>query len=471
MEVEHDSPFVADMDEVIDKDGSLARVAVLKATFEVDAHGSLNVAEEQEPICHVDQLAGEPGASSTLYESDGAYFKPATDIVVCGKVFAPGGRPTASLIAEISVGPVTKQVLVTGDRRWSYSSILGVNKSNPEPFTEMPICWERSFGGEDSFHQDPTKHGLERRNPVGTGFRVTKSAEALDGLALPNFEDPQQPISGWRDKPDPQGFGFIGRGWLPRVEYAGTYDEAWQKNRMPILPVDFDYRFFNGAPSGQICPGHLQGGEAVRAVNLTPDGELLFCLPKFSVTFRGVSRKEPLELQGLLDTVVFKLERAQDLAGLASEVHGSRGRTPRHLGGRGRNTWLEGEVEMLVTVAVNPPDTVVHKSSMGMAKTQLDVCKTPTPGGPVPTPYPNIAMSLHTSKGSKSVKCDGNPIMLKTSCFMMSTGDEPGSLGGVKSNMIKGQADPMNYSFDVKVEGKNVFRRSDPMMQNKKNCI
>jgi len=29
----------------------------------------------------------------------------------------------------------------------------------------------------------------------------------------------------------------------------------------------------------------------------------------------------------------------------------------------------------------------------------------------------------------------------------------------------------MNYSFDVKVEGKNVFRRSDPMMQNKKNCI
>src|SRR5262245_35347722 len=100
---------------------------------------------------------------------------------------------------------------------------------------------------------------------------------------------------------------------------------------------------------------------------------------------------------------------------------------------------------MPVTVAVNPPDTVVHKSSMGIARTQLDVCKTPTPGGPVPTPYPNIALSAQTSNGSKKVKCDGNPIMLKTSCFSMSSGDEAGTIGGVKSNMIKGQADPMLY--------------------------
>ena len=125
----------------------------------------------------------------------------------------------------------------------------------------------------------------------------------------------------------------------------------------------------------------------------------------------------------------------------------------------------------MVTVTVNPPETVVHKSSMGMAKTELDVCKTPTPGGPVPTPYPNIAMSAQTSDGSVTVKCDGNPIMLKDSAFSMSTGDEPGSAGGVKSNVIKGEAKPVIYSFDVKVEGRNVFRRSDPMTQNKENCI
>jgi hypothetical protein len=126
---------------------------------------------------------------------------------------------------------------------------------------------------------------------------------------------------------------------------------------------------------------------------------------------------------------------------------------------------------MPVTVAVNPPETVVHKTSMGIAQTEVDVCKTPSPGGPIPTPYPNIAMSAQTSSGSTSVTCDGNSIMLKDAVFSMSTGDEPGSIGGVKSNVIKGEAKPINYSFDVKVEGRNVFRRSDPMTQNKENCV
>ncbi len=126
---------------------------------------------------------------------------------------------------------------------------------------------------------------------------------------------------------------------------------------------------------------------------------------------------------------------------------------------------------MPVTVMVNAPETVVHAGSFGMVQTQLDVCKTPTPGGPVPIPYPNIAMSTDTASGSTTVKCDGNPIMLSNSNFRMSTGDEAGTVGGVKSSVIKGQADPINYSFDVKVDGKNVVRRSDPMMHNKKNCI
>ncbi|QSQ15001.1 DUF4150 domain-containing protein [Myxococcus landrumensis] len=126
---------------------------------------------------------------------------------------------------------------------------------------------------------------------------------------------------------------------------------------------------------------------------------------------------------------------------------------------------------MSVTVSVNAPETVVHESSMGVAQSQLDVCKMPTPGGPVPTPYPNLALSSQTAQGSKSVQCDGHSIMLKNSSFRMSSGDEPGSLGGIKSNGIKGKAEPVSYSFDVKVEGKNVVRRSDPMTQNSTNCI
>jgi len=52
----------------------------------------------------------------------------------------------------------------------------------------------------------------------------------------------------------------------------------------------------------------------------------------------------------------------------------------------------------------------------------------------------------------------------------MSTGDEAGSAGGgVVSSKNKGKAEFVNYSFDVKVEGKNVARSLDLMLHNDKN--
>ena len=124
---------------------------------------------------------------------------------------------------------------------------------------------------------------------------------------------------------------------------------------------------------------------------------------------------------------------------------------------------------MPVTVGVNNL-TVIHQSSNGISMAFPDVCKTPSPAGPIPIPYPNIAMSSDTAQGSQTVKCDGNPICLKDSNFKMSTGDEAGSAGGgVASNKIKGKAEFVNFSFDVKVEGKNVPRAFDLMLHNDKN--
>lgn len=124
---------------------------------------------------------------------------------------------------------------------------------------------------------------------------------------------------------------------------------------------------------------------------------------------------------------------------------------------------------MGVTVGVNQL-SVVHQSSNGIAIAFPDVCKTPAPPAPpIPIPYPNIAKSSDTAKGSKKVKCDGNPICLKDSNFSMSTGDEAGSVGGIVSGKIKGKAEFVNFSFDVKVEGKNVARALDLMLHNDKN--
>jgi hypothetical protein len=124
---------------------------------------------------------------------------------------------------------------------------------------------------------------------------------------------------------------------------------------------------------------------------------------------------------------------------------------------------------MGVTVGVNAM-SVVHAGSSGTTIAFPDVCKTPAPPAPpVPIPYPNVAKSSDSDKCAKKVTADGNPVCVKDSNFSTSTGDEAGSIGGIISSKTKGKAEFVNFSFDVKVEGKNVPRAMDLMLHNDKN--
>ncbi|QSQ15000.1 DUF2169 family type VI secretion system accessory protein [Myxococcus landrumensis] len=306
MEVIHDTPFDARLMPILDKDGSEARVVVLKATYEMVSRGVLRIAEEQVPITTVDEHMGDPASSSVRHESDGAYFKPSTDVVVVGSVFAPKGRAVRSCLAGLAIGRTSKVVQVFGDRYWS-CGLMKPMISEAKPFEETPICWERAFGGVDPW-ASPGKVGRwEPRNPIGTGFRVNLRAENIDGVMLPNFEDPGNLITSWKDKPSPQGLGFTGRGWMPRRQYSGTYDEAWRKYRMPIPPSDFDYRFFQGAPEGLVLPEILRGGEFVRALQFSKEGVDEFRVPRLNVCFHAVSKGRRVQLEGRLDTLVLQL--------------------------------------------------------------------------------------------------------------------------------------------------------------------
>ncbi|CAK8712884.1 DUF4150 domain-containing protein [Candidatus Electrothrix aarhusensis] len=128
---------------------------------------------------------------------------------------------------------------------------------------------------------------------------------------------------------------------------------------------------------------------------------------------------------------------------------------------------------MGVTIHVNgSSNSLVHKGSMGITKSTLpDVCKTPSPGGPVPIPYPVIvSMSNTLKKGTKTVKVDGKKMAaVKGSEFSRCNGDEPGTAGGVKSSTNMKEATWLLYSFDVKLDGKNACRLSDKMMMNHGN--
>lgn len=128
---------------------------------------------------------------------------------------------------------------------------------------------------------------------------------------------------------------------------------------------------------------------------------------------------------------------------------------------------------MVTTIHLNGTSlSLAHKGSMGVSKSTLpDVCKTPTPAGPQPIPYPIIvSMTSDLAKGTTTVKADGgNMIAIKGSELSRCMGDEPGSAGGVKSSTNMKEATWILYSPDVKIEGKNACRLSDKLQMNHGN--
>ena len=129
---------------------------------------------------------------------------------------------------------------------------------------------------------------------------------------------------------------------------------------------------------------------------------------------------------------------------------------------------------MPVTIKVNGvANSLVHKGSNGVSvATMPDVCKTPSPGGPVPLPYPNVSQSATLAKGTTTVKADGGMmIAIKGSEFSLSNGDNPGVAGGVKSSTFMKESTWILYSFDVKMEGQGACRLTDKKFQNHENTV
>jgi hypothetical protein len=128
---------------------------------------------------------------------------------------------------------------------------------------------------------------------------------------------------------------------------------------------------------------------------------------------------------------------------------------------------------MPVTIKVNGSNlSLVHKFSTGISIATIpDVCKTPSPAGPVPVPYPNIAQSITLANGTTTVKGDRMMAANKGSKFALSNGDNAGVAGGVKSSTFMKEATWILYSFTVKLQSKGAARFTDKMFHNAENTV
>lgn len=270
---------------------------IVKATFDIGKDFTLS--DEQTPPMDADVYWTEPGKSSLKYASDMHTGKPSTDIIMLGHACVPNEKEATQLDVSLSVGKVDKTVRVIGDRQWQDGRM-----TQPTPFKTMAMVYEKTFGGVHIVNGQMV--GSETRNPVGRGFAGSRKAEEMNGVPLPNLEEPRQLISEYSDQPTPACFGFSAPNWHPRVAFAGTYDDAWQTTRAPYLPEDFNKRFFNMAHPDLIYPGYLQGGEPVSITHMHPGGALTFDLPKVNLLTRIQVAKRVEILDFHLDTLILE---------------------------------------------------------------------------------------------------------------------------------------------------------------------
>jgi hypothetical protein len=288
---------------LLDKDGEKLAV-VVKASFELPQGGDeLEVAPEERtrPVRAADIPWGDPEVSSIAYPADLCLRKPGTDLVVVAVAYAPEGRPLASFDVRVEVGKLKKSLKVFGPRVWTGNGGL----TPPSPVAEVELRYENAFGGFDD--SDPKKVVEEPRNPIGRG-KVRDSA-SRSGAAAPQIEDPSRLIAPLSGDPPPAGVGAIGRSWLPRRNFAGTYDAAWQESRAPLPPDDFDDRFNVCATPELYSATPLVGGEPVKLLNVTPGGGARsFALPRVPLEIEIlVTGREPVVVAPHLDTVLVDL--------------------------------------------------------------------------------------------------------------------------------------------------------------------
>jgi uncharacterized protein YjbI with pentapeptide repeats len=179
------------------------------------------------------------------------------EALVCGHCYTRAAIPVKASHVRATVGPIDKRLAVIGDRSWREGLPTG-----PEPFLEMPVTWDRAFGGPS-----------DARNPLGKG--VPPRPHMRSAFPLPNVETWLELVRLPTDRPEPAGFLPIDPGWPQRAKKAGTYDDSWLRERFPGFAADVDDCYFQAAPRDQQLDGFFQGGEPFRFENMHPSRPVL----------------------------------------------------------------------------------------------------------------------------------------------------------------------------------------------------
>ncbi|WP_426176186.1 DUF2169 family type VI secretion system accessory protein [Massilia sp. TWR1-2-2] len=317
-------------------EGERLDVLVVRATFDFAAGGELmTLAREQHPVVLGDTFSGpvatDPLRAVVKEDGDLLPYKPGTDILVTGHANAPEGRAHINWVAGIRVGKVQKILRLHGPRQFR-KQFFGWRLGLTEPTTHVALDYRLAFGGcidipaalTSDGEQDTVKHS---GNPAGCGWlpkpaaygkldkaarkHVAKWVRDQKVIAAPQIEDALEPVVHPCQTAATDGLGPIARWWTPRQALQGTYDEKWRNDRYPMVPEDFDSRFYQSAHPDLVAVPHLTGDESVTLSGLLPQKRDMR-LPGWRLV-AVVTRASGDSMVSLpvLDTVRFDLDRCQ----------------------------------------------------------------------------------------------------------------------------------------------------------------
>jgi hypothetical protein len=98
-----------------------------------------------------------------------------------------------------------------------------------------------------------------------------------------------------------------------------------------------------------------------------------------------------------------------------------------------------------------------------------DVCLTPSPAGPVPVPYPNIAMGPMGVPAAYKVMFMFTPAHNMNTSIPLTNGDNAGVASGVASGTVMGPSRHLTAAFTVLVGGMPATRLTSTSLQNSTN--
>jgi hypothetical protein len=187
--------------------------------------------------------------------------KPVFDLLVAGYVTPPDNHHKPKIEASVRIGNHQSTLEAHVPRYWK----PGLINHTPEPLSK-------------TLHRVPISYALA---DWSAGFPLEPESEQMQ--LLPWLQRPGVTCRRKRHDMHPAGFGYWPENAEHRKCYSGTYDEAWQWQRMPDLPDDFNDRFFNVAhPELQLMQTPAPGME-IELTHLSETPRLSFGMPHLSL--------------------------------------------------------------------------------------------------------------------------------------------------------------------------------------------